>query len=97
MCYTIANEGKAKGFPRREHTMKAILVTTDRANSTTISLYHFESKKQAVECMTKTWGWKKMGLKDTFLGCQAGVVGYRDVIGHLFSEKDWEAFAKYAF
>ena len=47
MCYTIANEGKAKGFPRREHTMtsKSIL---DKVVNETWDDEHYDSIEQVV-------------------------------------------------
>lgn len=75
--------------------MKVFAVTT--SNGRTTGVAEFQSKKAAVEEITKIWGFKaSTGIKDTFYGCLSGVVGYQNATTRIFSAKEWETM-QYAY
>lgn len=75
--------------------MKVYAVTT--CNNTTTGVCEFASKKQAVDEITKVWGWKpSTGIKNLYYGCLAGVIGYQNAKVEIWTAKEWETM-QYAY
>jgi hypothetical protein len=75
--------------------MKVYAVTTIKGQ--TESVCEFSTKKSAVDEITKVWGYKpSKGIKNTFYGCVAGVVGYQNSVTRIYTAKEWET-VQYAY